>query len=66
MVENITGVIVFEVHQNGGNDLRVLVANEIGNRWRIHPFQAFNAIGVAALQNTRDQVRCLVVAERFG
>ena len=66
MIEDVAGVVVLEVHEDGGDDLRVFVANEVGDRRRVHPFEAFDAVGVAALQNARNQVGRFVVAERLG
>src|SRR5690606_11774357 len=40
-----------QVHQNGGDDLRVLVTDQLGHTGRIHPLQAFNAGGVAGIHD---------------
>ncbi len=66
MVEDFAGVVVFQVHQDGRNDLRVFVLDQVGNRRGIHPLQAFDTGGLARLQDARDKVRCLVVTERLG
>ncbi|MPN46343.1 hypothetical protein SDC9_193929 [bioreactor metagenome] len=66
MVEDFAGVVVFEVDEDGGDDLRVLVLDQVGDGLCVHPLQAFDARGFAALQDARDQVGGLVVAERLG
>ncbi len=45
--EDLAGLVALQVHQDGGDDLRVLVADQLGHRWRVHPLQAFDAGGVA-------------------
>lgn len=62
MVQDVAGVILFKVHQNGSDDLRVFVTDEIGDGRRIKPLQPFNAVGVSSLKNAGDEVCGLVVA----
>ena len=49
------------MYKNGGNDLWVLIAQQLCHRQRIHPLQAFNARNISALQDTVNQQRCLVI-----
>jgi hypothetical protein len=60
------GMIMREVDEDRGDDLGVLVLDQVGDRRCVHPLQAFDAVGVAGLQDARDQVGRLVVAERLG
>jgi len=46
-------LILLKMHEDGGNDLRVLVADQFGNRHCIHPLETFYAIGIAALEDAR-------------
>ena len=57
-------MVTLQVHQNGGDDLRVLMADQLGHRGRIHPAQALDARDVAALHDAVDQHAGLVVAQR--
>lgn len=57
---------MIKVHQDRGNDLRMLIPDQIGHGRRVHPFQTFNACRVPALQNARNEVRGFVVTECFG
>ena len=54
----------FEVGQDDGDNLRVLEANDLGNRFRVHPLQRFQAVAAAAHQNAVDDAAGLV-AEGF-
>ncbi|KAF1070496.1 MAG: hypothetical protein GAK39_01977 [Variovorax sp.] len=58
-----SSLLVLQVHQDGGHDLRMLAAQQFGHRQRVHPFQAFDAGDIAALQDAVDQQRGLVVAQ---
>ena len=66
LLEDLAGVVELQVHQDGGDDLRVLVLDQVGDGGGVHPLQAFDAGRVAALQDARDQVGGLVVAQRLG
>ena len=57
---------MLQVHQDGGDDLGVLVADQVGHRAGIHPLQAFDARGLAALEDAGDEVGGLVVAQGLG
>ena len=48
-------LVEVEVHQDRGDDLRVLVAQQLGHRAGVHPLQALDARDVAALQDAVDQ-----------
>jgi len=54
------------MHKDGGYDLRVFIADQFGDRCRIHPLQAFYATSVAIVQDAIEQAGRLVVAQRFG
>jgi len=43
MLEHIGGLVVLQVHQDRRHDLRVLVAQQLGHRQRVHPLQALDA-----------------------
>ena len=60
---HFSGLIRIKVGQHDGDDLRVLVAHQIGNRTGLHPLQRFEALGIAAEQDAVDQARGLVFAE---
>ncbi len=66
VLEDLAGLVELQVHQDRGDDLRVLVLDEVGGGGGVHPFEALDAGGVAALQDARDQVGRLVVAQRLG
>jgi hypothetical protein len=63
LLEHIGRLVIVQVHQNGGDDLGVFVAQQFGHGQRVHPFQALNARDVAALQDPVNQQCCLVVAQ---
>ena len=48
MVENVAGMVILEVNENGGDDLWMLVLDQVGDGGRIHPFQAVEACGFTA------------------
>ena len=54
------------MHDDGGDDLRVFVQNQLCHRRRIHPLQAFDAAGVAAHHDAVNQITRLVVTQRVG
>ena len=41
-LENIGRLMAVQVYQNGGNDLRVLVADELGDHGRFHQVQGID------------------------
>jgi len=43
MAEDFAGLVAFQVDQDGGDDLRVFVADQLGHGLRIHPLQRFDA-----------------------
>ena len=63
--EDFRRLVALEMDHDGRDDLRVLVADQLRHRARTHPLQAFDAAGVAALQNAVDQRGGFVVAERL-
>ena len=66
VLHDLAGMVELEVDQDGGDDLRVFVADQVGHGGRVHPLEAFDAGGVAAVHDARDQVGGAVVAERLG
>jgi hypothetical protein len=66
IAQDFAGLVALEVDQDGGDDLRVLVADQFGHRGGVHPLQAFDAGSVLAAQDARQQHRGLVVAQRLG
>lgn len=66
MLEDLRRLVEFQVHQDSGDDLRVLVLDEIGGGGRIEPLQALDRGGVRALHDAGDDVACLVVAQHLG
>ena len=43
VLEHISRLVIIQVNQNGGHDLRVLITQQFGYREGIHPLQTFNA-----------------------
>lgn len=43
MHQHGSGLLILQMHQNRRHDLRMLAAQQLGYRQRIHPLQAFNA-----------------------
>ena len=43
--QNIGGLAAFEMHQDGGDNLRVFVADKVGGALRLHKVERFNAAG---------------------
>jgi hypothetical protein len=66
VLEDFAGLVELEVHQDGGDDLRMLVADQVGHGGRIHPLQALDAGRVVAGHDAADQAGGAVVAERLG
>ena len=63
--ENIACLVAIEMHQDGGDDLRVLALDQLRHGLRIDPLEALDAAGILAFQNTADVVRRFVFAQRF-
>jgi hypothetical protein len=42
-LEHVGHLVELQVHQDRGDDLRVLVAQQLGHRARVHPLQALDA-----------------------
>ena len=66
VTEHLGRLVRVEVGDDDGLNLRVLVANHIGNGTRLHPLQAVQATGTATEQDAVDQVARLVLAQRRG
>ena len=66
MIEDFAGVVVFQMHQNGRDDLGVFVLDQVGDGRCVHPLQALDTRGFTCLQDARNQVGSLVVAQRLG
>ena len=67
VVEHVAGLVALQVHQDGCDGLGMFVMDEIGDRFGVHPFQAFDAAGIAAAaENPVQQRGRLVVAQRLG
>jgi hypothetical protein len=66
VLEDLAGLVEFEVHQDGGYDLRMLVANQVGHGGGIHPLQALDAGRVVARHDAADEAGGAVVAQRLG
>ena len=64
LAQNIAGFMAIQMHQDGGDDLRMLALDQLRDRLRIDPFEPFYTAGVVAFQNTADNVRRLVLAQR--
>ena len=58
-------MVAIQMHHDGGDNLRVFIADHLRHRGGIHPLQAFDARALVALQDAVDQVRGLVVAQRL-
>ncbi|MNI70746.1 hypothetical protein D3C73_1265760 [compost metagenome] len=63
--ESVGGLVGFQVRHHDGDDLRMLVAHQVGHRTRVHPLQCIQAGGVAAQQDAVDQVAGLFAAQRL-
>lgn len=54
------------MHQNGGDNLRMLVADKVGGALRLHKVERFNtAGGIAGFQNIFQQAGGAFLAQRF-
>ena len=58
-------LVGIEVRQHDGDDLRMLVAHQLGDRARVHPLERFEALALAAEADAIHEARGLVVAERI-
>ncbi|CAI3808043.1 hypothetical protein GLGCALEP_04789 [Pseudomonas sp. MM221] len=65
VAQHFTGLVRVEVGNHDGLDLRVLIADHISYRARLHPLQAVQAAGVATQQDAVDQPIGLVLAQRL-
>ncbi|MND77424.1 hypothetical protein D3C80_691050 [compost metagenome] len=64
--QNIGRLRTFEVHKDGGDDLRVLVANKVGGTLRFHKVERFDtAGGIARFENIFQQAGGSLFAKRF-
>ncbi len=66
IVDDAAGMVALQVDQDGGDDLRVFVADELGHRLRVHPLEAFDTGGIAPAEDAVEQGSGLVVAQRLG
>ncbi len=57
-------MVLVEVDQDHRDDLRMFIAQQLGNRCAVHPFQAFDTGNVAALQDAVEQDGGLFIAQR--
>ena len=55
ILQDIGGLVKVQMHQNGRHDLRMLIAQQLRHRRRVHPLQALDARDIAALQNAVNQ-----------
>jgi hypothetical protein len=53
------------MHHDSGDDLRMFIGDEVRYRTGIHPLQAFDAAGVAVVQDAVEQACGLVIAQCF-
>lgn len=54
--QNIGGLRTLQMHQNGGDNLRMLIANQIGGALWLHKVERFNtAGGIASFENIFQQ-----------
>ncbi len=64
--QNVGSLTAFEVHQNGRDDLRVLVADKVGGGLRLHKVERFDAAGgIAGFENVFQQAGGTLFAQRF-
>lgn len=64
--QNIGCLTPFEVDKDGGDNLRVLVANKVGGTLRLHKVKRFDpAGGIARFQNVFQQAGGTLFAQRF-
>jgi hypothetical protein len=64
--KNIGSLATFEVDEDGGDNLRVLVANKVGGTLRLHKVERFDtAGGIAGFENIFQQAGGTLFAKRF-
>lgn len=64
--QDVRRLAAFEVHQNGGDDLRVFVADQIGGALRLHKVERFHAGGgLARFENVFQQAGGALFAQRL-
>ena len=64
--QNIGGLGALQMHQNGGDNLRMLIANQIGGALWLHKVERFNtAGGVAGFENIFQQAGGTFFTEGF-
>lgn len=56
-------MISLDVDQDGGNNLRVLVVDQVSDGLRIHPLETFDTACVALPKDPVEKGECLVVSE---
>ena len=64
--QNIGRLAAFKMHKNGGDNLRMLVADNIGGALRFHKVERFDAAGgFAGFENIFQQAGGTLFAQRF-
>ncbi len=66
VVQHFAGLVGVEVSHDDRLDLRVLVADHVRHRPRLHPLEAVQAAGIATQQDAVDQAVGLVFAQGLG
>jgi hypothetical protein len=61
--QRLGGLVGLEMRHHDGHDLRMLVADQVGDRARVHPLQHLHARAVAPEQDAVDDAAGLVLAE---
>ncbi len=65
--QNIGRLTPFEVNQDGGDDLRMLVADKVGSGLRLHKVERFHpAGGFPRFENIFQQTGGALLAQRTG
>ena len=63
MLHDLRRVVRIQVGEHDGHDLRVLQADDLRDRTRVHPLQGLQALGVAPEQDAVDEAAGLVLAQ---
>ncbi len=64
--QHVRRLVTFEVDQNGGDDLRVLFADKVEHRLRIHKVERFDAVGaLVGIQQILQQRGGTLFAQRL-
>ncbi len=63
MAQHFAGLVSIQIGDHDGLDLRVLVANDVGDGARFHPLQAVQTAGVATQQDAVDEAVGFVFAQ---